>query len=80
MELMDEPDQVILESNSYSEVQNLSDADPHYATVVEDATVELSPQEGDYGPPATNLDIAFGEEDLTLQDPPTEDEVKEKPI
>jgi len=78
MELMDEPDQVILESNSYSEVQNLSDADPHYATVVEDATVELSPQEQDSGQPATNLDIAFGEEDLTLQDPPTEDDVKEQ--
>ena len=80
MELMDEPDQVILDSNSYPEVQNLSDADPHYAAIVEDATVELSPQEEDPGPPATNLDIAFGEEDLTLQDPPTEDEVKKRPI
>ncbi len=80
MELMDEPDQVILESNGYPEVQNLSDADPHYAAIVEDATVELSPQKEDPGPPATNLDIAFGDEDLTLQDPPTEDDVKKRPI
>ena len=80
MELMDDPDQVIMEpSNSvsnYPEVEGLSDEDPHYA-IVEDATVELDPQDRDSDSIATNLDIPF-DQSTPLKDSPTEDEITEK--
>ena len=80
MELMDEPDQVIMEPsnsiNNYPEVEGLSDEDPHYASV-EDATVELDPQDQDSNSIATNLDIAF-DQNSPLKDSPTEDEITEK--
>jgi len=80
MELMDDPDQVIIEpSNSvsnYPEVEGLSDEDPHYA-IVEDATVELDPQDLDSDSIATNLDIPF-DQSTPLKDSPTEDEITEK--
>ncbi|RUM93625.1 MAG: hypothetical protein DSZ28_07485 [Thiothrix sp.] len=79
MELMDDPDQVIMEPTSsltdYPETQGLSDADPHYSTV-EDATVELKSQDRDADTNATDLDIPF-DQDPKLA-PPSEDKTGEK--